>query len=111
SLIGGLAATTLEPNYYRLDGTSMASPHTAGAVTLIKQAHLGWSPDVVRTVLINTATNMRAESGAPKADGPDTDSIMAQGGGLIDVYHAVNAKALMGVEGDGFDKPGILGSY
>ncbi len=111
SLIGGLAATTTEPNYYRLDGTSMASPHTAGAVTLIKQAHLAWSPDVVRTVLINTATNMRAQSGAPKADGPDADAIIAQGGGLIDVFHAVHAKALMGVEGDGIDKPSILGSY
>ena len=111
SLLGGLAATTGEPNYYRLDGTSMASPHTAGAVTLIKQAHLDWSPDVLRTVLINTATNMRSQSGTPKADGPDADSIIAQGGGLIDVYHAVNAKALMGVEGDGIDKPSILGSY
>ena len=111
SLLGGLAATTGEPNYYRLDGTSMASPHTAGAVTLIKQAHLDWSPDVLRTVLINTATNMRSQSGTPKADGPDADSIIAQGGGLIDVFHAVNAKALMGVEGDGIDKPSILGSY
>lgn len=111
SLIGGLAATTTEPNYYRLDGTSMASPHTAGAVTLIKQAHLDWSPDVLRTVLINTATNMRGQNGTPKADGPDADSIIAQGGGLIDVQHAVNAKALMGVEGDGIDKPSILGSH
>ena len=111
SLIGALAATTGEPNYYRLDGTSMATPHTAGAAALIKQAHLDWTPDVVRTVLINTATNMRAQSGAPKADGPNADSIIAQGGGLIDVYHAVNAKALMGVTGDGIDKPGILGSY
>lgn len=111
SLIGGLAATTTEPNYYRLDGTSMASPHTAGAVTLIKQAHLNWSPDVVRTVLINTATNMRGQNGGPKADGPNADSIIAQGGGLIDVQHAVNAKALMGVAGDGIDKPAILGSH
>ena len=111
SLLGGLAATAGEPNYYRLDGTSMASPHTAGAVTLIKQAHLDWSPDVLRTVLINTATNMRSQTGGPKPDGPDADSIIAQGGGLIDVFHAVNAKALMGVEGDGIDKPSILGSY
>jgi minor extracellular serine protease Vpr len=111
SLLGALAATAGEPNYYALDGTSMASPHTAGAVTLIKQAHLDWSPDVLRTVLINTATNMRSQTGAPKTDGPDADSIIAQGGGLIDVFHAVNAKALMGVEGDGIDKPGILGSH
>lgn len=113
SLLGALAAAAnpMTPNYIRIDGTSMASPHTAGAVTLIKQAHLDWSPDVVRTVLINTATNMRDQAGNTKADGPDADSIIAQGGGLIDVYHAVNAKALMGVEGDGIDKPSILGSH
>src|SRR6185503_7588281 len=29
----------------------------------------------------------------------------------IDVFHAVNAKALMGVQGDGIDKPSILGSH
>lgn len=115
SLLGALAAAAnpLTPNYIRIDGTSMATPHTAGAVALIKQAHPDWSPDVVRTALINTATNMRSQSGnTSKADGPDTaDSIIAQGGGLIDVYHAVYAKALMGVSGDGIDEPGILGSH
>ncbi len=115
SLLGALAAAAnpLAPNYIRIDGTSMASPHTAGAVALIKQAHPDWAPDIVRTALINTATNMRNSSGtSSKADGPDTaDSIIAQGGGLIDVYHAVYAKALMGVTGDGIAQPGILGSY
>src|SRR5436190_3805452 len=114
SLLGALAAVAnpLTPNYIRIDGTSMATPHTAGAVALIKQAHPDWTPDIVRTVLSNTATNMRNNAGGTKADGPDTaDSIIAQGGGLIDVYHAVYAKALMGVTGDGISQPAILGSY
>ena len=113
SLLGALAAAAnpTSPNYIAIDGTSMSSPHAAGAVTLIKQAHLNWTPDVIRTVLINTATNMRDQSGATKPDGPDADSIIAQGGGLIDVPHAVNAKAAMGVTGDGINQPGILGSY
>src|SRR6185503_19506050 len=70
SLLGALAAAAnpTSPNYIAIDGTSMASPHTAGAVTLIKQAHLNWSPDVIRTALINTATNMRSQTGAPKTD-------------------------------------------
>ncbi|HEX8138021.1 MAG TPA: S8 family serine peptidase [Pyrinomonadaceae bacterium] len=113
SVLGALA-TALEgtPNYFHSDGTSMATPHTTGAAALIKQAHLDWTPDVIRTVLINTATNMRNEAGAPKQDGPSTaDSIIAQGGGLIDVKEAVNAKALMGVAGDGIEKPAILGSH
>ncbi len=113
SLLGALAAAAspTSPNYGYLDGTSMASPHVAGAAVLIKQAHLDWSPDVIRTAMINTATNMRNESGTPKADGLGADSIIAQGGGLIDVNEAVNAKALMGVEGDGINKPAILGSH
>jgi len=115
SLLGALAAAAnpLTPNYIRIDGTSMATPHTTGAVALIKQAHPDWTPDVVRTALINTATNMRNTSGSSsKADGPGAaDSIIAQGGGLIDVYHAVYAKALMGVTGDGIAEPAILGSH
>ncbi|HEX8499810.1 MAG TPA: S8 family serine peptidase [Pyrinomonadaceae bacterium] len=113
SLLGGLAAATENtPNYMHLDGTSMASPHTAGAAVLVRQAHLDWTPDVVRTALINTATNLRDRAGAAKADGWTTaDSIIAQGGGLINVYEALTAKALMGVAGDGIEAPGILGSH
>nr|MBA3766228.1 S8 family serine peptidase [Acidobacteriota bacterium] len=42
SVLGALAAVAspTSPNYYALDGTSMSSPHAAGAVALIKQAHL-----------------------------------------------------------------------
>ncbi|HEX8888471.1 MAG TPA: S8 family serine peptidase [Pyrinomonadaceae bacterium] len=114
SLLGALAAAANpgSPNYGYLDGTSMATPHMAGSVALIKQAHLDWTPDMIRTALINTATNMRDLAGTPKADGPTVaDSIIAQGGGLIDVKEAVNAKALMGVAGDGIVEPGILGSH
>ncbi len=113
SLLGALgAALEGTPNYLHLDGTSMSSPHAAGAVALIKQAHPGWSPDMIRAALINTATNMRNQVGASKADGPTTaDSIIAQGGGLIDVAEAVNARAIIGVKGDGINTPGILGSH
>ncbi|HEX8685760.1 MAG TPA: S8 family serine peptidase, partial [Pyrinomonadaceae bacterium] len=112
SLVGALGALEGTPNYAHLDGTSMASPHTAGAAVLVRQAHIDWTADVVRTALINTATNLRSAAGAPKQDGPfSADSIIAQGGGLINVYEAVNAKALMGVKGDGVERPGILGSH
>jgi len=112
SLLGAIGALEGTPNYAHVDGTSMASPHTAGAAVLVRQAHIGWTPDMVRTALINTATNLRSAAGAPKQDGPvSADSIIAQGGGLINVYEAVNAKALMGVKGDGVEQPGILGSY
>jgi len=104
--------TMFDPTrYIRASGTSFACPHTAGAVALIKQAHPDWSPDIVRTALINTASNLREVDRSPKADGLASDSIMAQGGGLIDVYNAVHTKGLMGITGDGIVQPSILGSY
>jgi subtilisin family serine protease len=104
-------ATMFDPTgYISASGTSFSGPHVSGASALIKQAHLNWTPDMVRTALINTATNLRSASGTPKADG-SSDSIIAQGGGLIDVWHAINAKALMGVAGDGIAEPSILGSH
>ncbi|MGH9944933.1 MAG: S8 family serine peptidase, partial [Pyrinomonadaceae bacterium] len=113
SLLGALAAvsTPTAPNYIAIDGTSMSSPHTAGAAALIKQAHPDWTPDMIRTALINTAMNMRNQSGTPKPEGLTADSIIAQGGGLVDVPEALRAKALMGVAGDGNATPAILGSH
>ena len=107
SLLGALSLG----NYGAISGTSMATPHMAGSVALVKQAHLDWTPDMIRTAIINTATNMRTETGAAKPDGPGSESILAQGGGLVDVYRAVNARALMGVAGDGVAQPSILGSH
>jgi len=107
STLGALAGG----NYGRISGTSMATPHTSGAAALIRQVHPAWTPAMVRTALINTSTNMRYGSGDPKADGATADSIIDQGGGLIDVSHAAHAKALMGVVGDGIIQPSILGSH
>ncbi len=116
SVVGALGTLENTPQYAHLDGTSMATPHVAGVVALIKQAHPDWTPDIIRTVLINTSTNMRDQAGTPKADGHTTaDSIIAQGGGLVDVPEAINAKALMGVTNDNpqgpMDNPAILGSH
>jgi len=95
SLLGALS----QGEYGSLNGTSMATPHVTGAVALIKHAHQNWSPDWIRTALMNTATNMRDSNGAPKADGLGTEDVNDQGAGLIDVYEAIHAQALMGVEG------------
>ncbi len=123
SVLGAIGTLENTPQYAHLDGTSMATPHVAGVVALMKQAHPSWSPEIIRTVLINTSTNMRNQSGTPKADGPTTaDSIISQGGGLVDVPEAVNAKALMGVVGPdplaategpipALREPSLLGSH
>ncbi|HEY0172007.1 MAG TPA: S8 family serine peptidase [Pyrinomonadaceae bacterium] len=104
--------TMFDPTGYTLaTGTSFSGPHVAGVAALLKQAHPDWTPDMIRTAMINTATNMRTASGTPRADGAQSDSIIDQGGGLVDVKAAVNTKALMGIAGDGIEAPGILGSH
>lgn len=109
---GAPAATMADASgYTSANGTSMASPHVAGAAAQVKQARPELSVAEVRAVLMNTATNPRYADGTPKADGINNDSILAQGAGLIDVEAAVNAKALMGIPGDGVVEPEVLGSY
>lgn len=105
-------ATMFDPTgYIKASGTSFSGPHVTGAVALIKQAHLDFTPDMIRAVLINSSTNLRRADGTPRADGDASEPIIAQGGGLIDVAAAINAKAIMGVEGDGVIEPAILASH
>lgn len=40
-----------------LSGTSMASPHVAGAAAIISQSHPDWSPMEIQSALLLTATN------------------------------------------------------
>lgn len=111
SVLGALAAAENGVNYGAVSGTSMASPHVAGIAAQVKQANPGWGPALVRTALINTATPMRDGNGNPDSHGTHNPSIHAQGAGLVDAFAAANAKALMGITGDGIAAPLLLGSH
>jgi minor extracellular serine protease Vpr len=105
-------ATMFDPTgYIHASGTSFSGPHVSGAVALIKQAHLNFTPAMIRAVLTNTATNLRDAQGVPRGDGNLSEPINAQGGGLINVKAAIDAKAIMGVTGDGINEPAILASH
>jgi subtilisin family serine protease len=72
-----IAGETLFPNvnsgggqfFQFLSGTSMASPHTAGVMALLKQAHPDWTPAIARSALMTTARqNLKKSFGDAKAD-------------------------------------------
>ncbi len=75
---GSQFTSTVGGIYTRLAGTSMASPHVAGAAALVLSAHPGFTPEQVRQAL-------RASADDVDAPGYDLDS----GYGRINVARAV----------------------
>lgn len=69
--------------YMFISGTSMSSPHVAGAAALLKALHPGWSPWQVKSALMTTARSWVAkEDGATHADAFD------YGSGRVDLRRA-----------------------
>ncbi|MEU8263902.1 S8 family serine peptidase, partial [Micromonospora sp. NPDC048999] len=63
--------------YMPLDGTSMATPHVAGAAALLSQAHPGWAAAQLKASLMASAK-------------PSTGvGVFAQGAGRVDVARAI----------------------
>ena len=82
---------TYAPSYAFFQGTSMATPHTAGSAALLLAAHSDWSPAQVKSALVNNADRpvKNPSSGAPLA------SPMSRGGGRINVGSAMNTPATL----------------
>ncbi|MEO9944276.1 S8 family serine peptidase [Paraglaciecola sp.] len=75
--------------YSFLSGTSMSSPHVAGASTLVKQVQPDWTDAEVQSALATTAGSAVKEDGITDATPFDT------GGGMIQVDLAVQAGLLL----------------
>jgi minor extracellular serine protease Vpr len=65
------------------DGTSMATPHVAGAAALLTQLHPGWTPQQIKSALVSTA-------GAAWSDTARTQEapVDLEGAGLVDLPDA-----------------------
>lgn len=74
-----------------ISGTSMAAPHVAGAMALLRQLHPDWSVEELKALVMNTAThNVRI---AAPSDAPIYNPSRV-GAGRIDVRNARNSQVI-----------------
>jgi subtilisin family serine protease len=79
---GTALGTPVDERYVTLSGTSMATPHVAGAAALLAQQHQDWDADELKAALIGSAQAHR------------TLSVFEQGAGRIDVPKALTQSLL-----------------
>ncbi|MCN9240625.1 S8 family serine peptidase [Streptomyces sp. RY43-2] len=81
--------------YRSMSGTSMATPHVAGAAAIVKQRHPEWSAQQIKAALVSSA-----DSAVP-------GDVRETGGGRLDVKAAIDQSVLSApaVQGGTFDWP------
>ncbi len=91
----------LSANWALESGTSMASPHVAGSMALVRQAHPAWTPAEVQSALQMTASRT-VQYGATDYSPALPAGTYRAGSGRVDVLAAVNAGLVMDESADNF---------
>ncbi len=77
------AGTGSDAPYVSKTGTSMAAPHVAGSVALVKQEHPTWGPEQLKAALTSTANPLHGES------------VFRIGAGRVDVDRATRQRVFV----------------
>ena len=77
-----------------LSGTSMASPHVAGTMTLVRQAHPDWTPAEVQSALQMTASDTVTYQNFPWQE-PRPARMYRAGSGRVNALAAVDSGLVM----------------
>ncbi|MFF1916361.1 S8 family serine peptidase [Streptomyces sp. NPDC058239] len=82
--------------YQTMSGTSMATPHVAGAAAIVRQAHPDWTAQQIKAALVSSARTGGKVAGADQT-----------GAGVLDVVAAVHQNVLSApaVQGGSYNWP------
>ena len=94
---GGIWSTVpvAQGSYANYSGTSMATPHVTACMALVKEAHPNWTPEQVKTALMNTSKIISD----PVTSTPYSPHLV--GAGRVDIYNALHTDATVVNKADG----------
>jgi subtilisin family serine protease len=97
----------MPPEYGIISGTSMSSPHAAGAAALLRKLKPSWTPSQVKSALMTTGFTTPPGSGSEahgvlKEDSATPATPFEMGGGRVELRRAARAGLLLDVAPDAY---------